>query len=432
MPPPRTMAAVVFDASQDERARMGSQSRWLLLVMGLMLFSVPGTGMMAQAQDTATPPATTGSTDDVLFSVRPEDGSDGQPFTIELQPGQSSSLTVILGNEGTIPIELLSYTANVLTNPNGGLGIDEENVEHIPPTTWMDFPTQVDQLDPGQEVTRTIDITVPEDTPPGQYVNAIAVQTVDDYAIEGSTNFRQRLRKVSAVYVNVPGDLQTSFAVGQPGVEFSTHGPVIQIPVENTGTTWIRPYGELILSDLTGVELIKAPVVMGSIFVGHSTQLELGMNVLLPPGEYLISMELTDERSGESVSISGVAITMPEAPEEATPNPVTVQTVTVTPNADPPQFATVAVELANRGDIIPGGRLTISVSKDGEFVEDFVLADSVTLNPGITTIEQRYIPITGFESGTYTFSVKLESVDTSSGAAEVVLIQEDVATLEVP
>lgn len=412
---------------------MVSRSLSLLMLLGLLTAMVlPGTTQAVHAQDEATPSTESGATQEVLFSVRPENGGDGQPFEVELQPGESANLVVVLGNAGNIPVELLSYTANVLTNPNGGMGIDEEDVEHVPPTTWMEFPSQLDPLAPGQEVTRTLSITVPEGTLPGQYVNAIAVQTVDDYAIEGSTNFRQRVRKVSAVYVNVPGELQASFTLRQPEVEFRTRGPVLQIPVENTGNTWIRPYGEMVLSDMTGVELVRAPVVMGTVFAGHSTLMEVRMNVALLAGEYLLTVDLADDRSEATASLTEVTFVMPEPEVEGPPDPVTLQSITVTPNAEPVQFATIAVELANQGDSIGSARLTISVSRGGEFVEDFILANSLVVSPGITTVEQRYIPLTGFESGTYTFSVKLESINPNTGVAEVVMIQEDVATLEVP
>lgn len=406
--------------------------RLLIGTCACLLLMTTLNGSVAFAQDQATPPAQESATSETLFSVRPEGGSDGDRFEVELAPGATASLTVLLANAGTIPMELHSFTSDVKTAANGGLTMEQEDTELHAPTTWMQFPSETVALTPGQEVAREFTITVPEGTAPGQYVNAIAVQTVDDYAIEGSSNFRQRVRKVLAVYITVPGDLQGDFTLGQPEVEYRVRGPVILVPLQNTGNVRLRPHGEVTVNDPTGVELMKAPVAMGSVFGGHNTVVEVRMNAMLPPGEYLLSASLVDDESGATSTLDNIAFQMPEPEVEAAANPIAVQSMTVTPNASPIQFADVALEIANGDAIVPSSRLTVSVFRNGELVEDFVLADSLVLNPGITTVQQRYIPITGFESGTYTFAIKLESVDSNSGVATVLLNVDNVATLEVP
>jgi hypothetical protein len=370
---------------------MSARTIWqFFLVIALFLAAARWTGVAAQD---ATPPAEEGS--EFQFGARPEGGADGQRFEVEIEPGGTAQLTLLLSNAGEIPLALHSFTSNVRTAVNGGLTMDQEGTELTAPASWMDFPSETVELTPGQEVPRTITITVPEGTAPGRYVNALAVQTVDDYAIEGSRNFRQRVRKVLAVYITVPGEMKGGFTLGDPLVEVRVRGPVIQIPVQNTGNLRLRPYGELTLFDSDSRELITAPVVMGSVFAGHRTLAEVRLEGLLPPGEYRLSVSMRDDESGATASLEKATLVMPEPEEEAAPNPITVESIAVTPNPDPIQFAGIAVDLGNAGEVIPGSKLTMSVFHDGAFVEDFVLADSLALNAGITTVQQRYIPLTG-------------------------------------
>lgn len=391
-------------------------------LMGLPLLSgvIASRPMSMAAQ--ATPPAET--EEKVLFGAYPEGKTDGERFEFDLEPGQSTTQVLIMLNAGTVPIQLESYTANVRTAPNGGLTMDQPDVELGTPGNWMDFPIGMMDVQPGQEVRREFTVTAPESATAGQYVNAIAVQTVDSYEIEGNSTFRQRVRKVLAVYITVPGELMAVFEFGQPLVEFRVRGPVLQVPLINTGNVRIRPRGEVLVKDPLGVEMLNSTVEMGSVFAGHSTVAEVRMPTSLPSGEYLLSITLSDEEWGAEASMEDALFTMPEAPEEELLNPIELQSAAISPNADPPQFLTVKIDLANSGDIVQSSNWTLSVMRDGELVEDFPLAASVVINPGITSVEQRYIPIAGFESGTYTFALKVESIDINSGAATVVFLSE--------
>jgi hypothetical protein len=239
------------------------------------------------------------------------------------------------------------------------------------------------------------------------------------------------VRKVLAVYITVPGEMQGEFTLGDPLVEVRARGPVIQVPLLNTGNLRLRPYGEMTLYDTSGDELVKAPVTLGSVFAGHGTLAEVRLEGLLPPGEYLLSVDMQDDESGATASFEKRTLVMPEPEVEAPPNPITIEAITVAANAEPIQFANVSVDLGNAGEVVPGSTLTMSVFKDGQFVEDFVLADSLALNAGITTVQQRYIPLTGFAPGTWTFNLKLESVDPNTGVTTLLLTSENAATLIV-
>jgi hypothetical protein len=51
---------------------------------------------------------------------------------------------------------------------------------------------------------------------------------------------------------------------------------------------------------------------------------------------------------------------------------------------------------------------------------------------GDTVVQQRYLPLTGWASGTYTFSATLETVDANTGQATVIATAEASSTVVVP
>ena len=54
------------------------------------------------------------------------------------------------------------------------------------------------------------------------------------------------------------------------------------------------------------------------------------------------------------------------------------------------------------------------------------------VNQGTTTVSQRYLPLTGWETGSYGLSLKLETVNPGDGAVSVLLQSDNVAPVNVP
>ena len=125
---------------------------------------------------------------------------------------------------------------------------------------------------------------------------------------------------------------------------------------------------------------------------------------------------------------SNVTAPQPEVADE----PVTLQSVKIEANADEIQFANVAFEIENTGNHISRARVTLEVSHNGEVVEEFVIDDNLPLPVGTTSVEDRYIPPTGWDSGTWQFSVIVHSINSNENVETVVVSEVDVATIEVP
>lgn len=406
---------------------MRTRRRWLtsVLLAAGVLVTLP---LPSLAQD-ATPPA--GVTAQVQMSVRGDGQTDGARIVAEITPGESKDVTIWIGNYGAENLPVVAFTSDISTKINGGLDMDDEGSEQHPPTTWVDFPTQEYDIAPQKEMSRTFTVSVPADAAPGEYVVPLAVETINSYEVPGAGQIRQKIRKVLTLYIVVPGDYKAAFSLGEPTVEFVTGGAAIQVPIDNEAQTTIRLAGEIVVKDDGGGTVVDAPINLAAIYGMDDTSLLYRLESLPPPGDYLISVTLTDGVSGVSASFENKTLVVPEPPSNEVV-PLAFGNIAIGPNAEPIQYAGVIVEMINNGEVIRSTRLTLIVTKDGQPLEAFVLADNFTLNQGTTTATQRYLPLNGWESGSYGFSLKLESVDPSTGGTTLLLSQNDVATIKVP
>lgn len=162
---------------------------------------------------------------------------------------------------------------------------------------------------------------------------------------------------------------------------------------------------------------------MGSVYGGNTTSVQIFLPEQLPLGEYLVSLDLTDPETGATDSIEDAPVTL-DAPEVVEEPVFVVDQASVTANADPVQFAEVSATITNNGQTIPTASVTLNVQRDGDEVESYPLAENLALQQGSSTYDQRYIPLDGWQPGTYTFQLVVASV---SGETETIL-----ATIDVP
>jgi hypothetical protein len=401
---------------------------WLLVLA--LAFALSPAHLAAQD---ATPPAP----EPPSFLLEPVD-QDGSYFAITQEPGSSERYTVALGNAGSEPVAALTYVADAYTLVNGGFGVETADDEATEPTTWIDYQTETLDLPADEVVERTFTVTVPDDAAPGQYIAGLAVQTADSMEVGDTGMLRQIIKKSIAVFITVPGPETPELTLGDIAVSQSPSGGSLVIAVSNPGNVFLNPAGTVTMTSAAGDPVLSSPIVMGPVYAHTDTTLELPIPTVLDPGAYEVSVALEDEQTGASAERSGVAVDVAPPAAEATPmaNPVTIDAVTVEPLTDPSsdalQAVNVTVSIANDEAAIPGARLTLHVTRDGEPVEDYPLASSVALPNGTTDIQQRYIPLGGWQPGTYGFALTLEAVDATTGQATVLATTKVEQTIEVP
>ncbi len=372
----------------------------------------------------STPAATPEAPDGPSFVLRPLDDVDGSYFTLEAAAGSSQTLEVVVGNADDTPLTLRTYVADGFTLINGGFGTKEESEPLTGTATWLTYEAATLTLESGEGVEREIGVAIPDGTAPGQYIAGVVLQTAEPITVEGSSFFKQTIRKSVAIFITVPGPTTPAMELGEPTIQGETGSVLLVVPISNTGNVLLKPAGELTLTDSSGNEIFGQQISMNSVYAGMDTTLEIPLPSTIPDGDYQVTLSLSDDASDAEASLDQVALALVRGTASEAPISLGSTTITPLPDEDDVQFASVSVTIENRDIPLNGAQVVLNVRRDGEVVEDFLLASAVTLQQGETVLEQRYLPITGWTAGEWTFSVTLESVDPTTGAKTTILSTE--------
>jgi hypothetical protein len=393
--------------------------------MALALFVQTGVSFVTPALTSAQVAGATPEPDTNAapqFILEPIDET-GAYFTVEAEPGSSTTLTVALGIAGSEPAEARTFAADVFSLINGGFGIEKDGEPTSGATTWLDYPADSLELQPDEVIEREFTLEIPDKTKPGQYITGLVLQTAEPIAVGDSEMLRQTIAKAIAVFITVPGPVKPKLTIGEATLTPLATTHQLQIALSNDGNVLLKPAGTVTVTTIEGETIMTAPVLMGSVYAGTSTLLELQIPTLLPPGDYEIAVSLADEETELKVKEDDLTVTVADDAAVAEVNPVTIGDVVVTPAFDPStndlQVVGMVVTLNNAGQPVPNAQLTLRVTRDGELVEDFPLNSSLVVPSGSTEIQQRYLPITGWEPGAYRFAVTLEAIDPTTGQATV-------------
>jgi hypothetical protein len=126
--------------------------------------------------------------------------------------------------------------------------------------------------------------------------------------------------------------------------------------------------------------------------------------------------------------------------ELATPVPVEAETIEISSvqvneirgSDGALQAVEIVVSIDNPGQPIDNAQLSLFVMQDGQRVETIVLGSSLSFPGGPAEFRQRYLPLTGWTSGEWTFSVALEQTDPTSGATTTLATADADQPVTVP
>ena len=153
---------------------------------------------------------------------------------------------------------------------------------------------------------------------PGEYVAAIVVRAEGERTIPGSDVFTQVLRGSMSIEITVPGALSPGFEFGSPEVLTDVTGRLLEIPITNTGNVLVKPAGELRVTTPAGEVVSTTGVAIGSVYGGNTTSVRVALPGQLPLGDYLVTLNLTDEATGATASIRDAPVTLAEPNETET------------------------------------------------------------------------------------------------------------------
>jgi hypothetical protein len=394
----------------------------------LFSFALSGSGL---AQGNENSPSASPSPERLAFAVVNPNPGETPYFSAELEPGEREEMMAVVATFNSVDIELRAYVTNTVSATNGGFAAATEQDELASPASWIAFESQTFSLGANDQFQILFAIDVPEQTEPGQYVAAIVAETAEPSAVEGTTLFEVVTRSIIAVEIVVPGERDVSFELGEPELTDDTGSARLIVPITNTGNWRVQPEGALTISSEDGEVVTEAPIAMDSVYANTSTIIEVLLPEQFAPGDYTVHGNLVDPESNFEVDIAETFVTFESSTTAAATPDFVLDPLTITPVGDPVQFADVAITIDNSGEPIPTGKVVLAVSKDGELVEEYVLTQNQAMPQGTSTISQRYIPMTGWESGTYTFAINVYSVD-EAGTETVIATVEVEDTIEIP
>jgi hypothetical protein len=410
------------------------------MILTLQIINVSAQEEQTAAQD---PISTPGIATDVTpepsnaveraFEFYPLESGFGSFFDETVQAGASVTLKAMIANTGSVDQDLRTYAVDAHTADGGGFAAADYGSESNAVTRWIDYSEEVFTIDVGTGVERTFTVTVPENTPAGQYISAVAAEHAEALEIEGSANFRQIIRYVIPVFITVPGETSTSFEVGEVEVIYRNELYVFEVEILNTGDIRVRPSGEAKVFDAKGNLVASFEVALDSVYAHDQTILRVAVPASVGNGPFLLQMSLVDPETNISLTHeTGELIADASGVDEAL-SPVVISDSSVMPGPDVTdvQFATVDANISNGGDPITNAQLSLVASLNGKEVERYPISQSLSLSTGATPINTRYIPATGWTSGEWTFELLLETVE-PNGAAVVVARQQIEGSITIP
>lgn len=307
----------------------------------------------------AAPAVANAAEQPVQLSAKPI-GQPGQYFDLILAPGQTQDFTIALGNHGTKPIVARTYAADAYTIINGGFAAELRDGTATGTTTWLEYPTRVLTLQPDRATLQTFSVTVPKDTPPGEYIAAVILENDAPITGTGSVALDQIVRQAVAVAVRVPGPLTAGLAIAAASHKLAAERSVIAVDVSNTGTMRLTPGAKIVLHDDTGKIVSRATVPMDSFYAGTDTKVEITLASALQPGSYSVDLTLDDNQRDAHAAAVGLPLTVlaPVAAPDAKPS-VGRQVIDVL-QAKPGHFPIWAALLTALGIALAGTALAVA------------------------------------------------------------------------
>jgi hypothetical protein len=255
--------------------------------------------------------------DSIRLTIRPADGDLTSYFKITVEPGQTVRLAAQLGNAGESRTNATTFAADAYTMPNGGFGVRDISAEQSGPTTWVSYPTETFEIEPGASTIREFDVTVPLDTEPGDYLTSLVIQNTDAIDATGAVALDQIVRQFVAIAIDVPGERAPALSIDTVSHDVTAGRSVVAFDVTNTGNRHLQPTGAFLLLDAQDNVIAQRDVAMNQFYAMTGTTFSVALDTLLAPGDYYASLTLTDPGTTSTATFEEAIFSVPvvEVPE---------------------------------------------------------------------------------------------------------------------
>jgi len=159
-----------------------------------------------------------------------------------LKPTEKATGYITLYNldkENSISLSL--YTADATKTQTGELTLKNKNEIQNGVSKWISPSLNNIDLNAGEYKEIPFDLTVPENTPPGTYIGGLSIETTNTRQPqnEKSNGAISLTRIITMIYIEVPGDKNSSYKLGN----FNFKDNKFNYYIENNGNTILKLSG---------------------------------------------------------------------------------------------------------------------------------------------------------------------------------------------
>lgn len=211
------------------------------------------------------------------FSMQPLHADPANPLTKSYFVLASAAGTALqnglrITNTGSASGTVTLYPVDATTGQNSGLVYNAQNAPRSDVGSWLQLAQQQLTLQAGQSAIVPFQVNIPHDTWSGQHIGGIVAESDTQASTQQQNTFHVNVQNLSIVAVQV--------TVAGPQVELLEMTGVqaggangyqnLLISLNNAGTTLLKPYGTLQVTDEQGHVLQRAALKLDT-FMPHTT-----------------------------------------------------------------------------------------------------------------------------------------------------------------
>jgi len=219
-----------------------------LLLAITLAYGVTAAGLVAHA-----------ASEGASFSMRPLHADPSNPitksyFVLASKAGTTLQNGISITNTGSATGTVTLYPVDATTSQNSGLVYNMQNAPRSDVGSWLQLGQQHLTLKPGQSETVPFRVSVPQNTWSGQHIGGIVAESDTKASTQQQNTFHVNIQSllIVAVQITVAGPLTEQLAITGVQASGANGYQNLLVNLSNTGTTLLKPYGTLQVTDEQG------------------------------------------------------------------------------------------------------------------------------------------------------------------------------------
>ena len=193
------------------------------------------------------------------FSMQPLHTDPTNPvtksyFVLSSKAGTTQQNGIRITNTGSATGTVTLYAVDATTGQNSGLVYNPQNAPRNDVGAWIQLEQQQLTLTPGQSQIVPFQVNTPRDAWSGQHIGGIVASSIVQASTQQHNTFHVNVQNLSivAVQVTVAGPQTEQLAATDVRAGGANGYQNLLVGLSNTGTTLLKPYGTLQVTDSQG------------------------------------------------------------------------------------------------------------------------------------------------------------------------------------